>query len=275
MATMKNDVRDLLLPHGKVDEGSIKIAMRVSSLMGLVGWTAIYFAKGPLSLDTGRFFTGWGIGIFSYVVPVYISEISPTSIRGGLTTLNQLLIVLGISFTMLLGIVVSWRGLALHGLRPCAIMLLGLFFIPESPRWLAKVGKFNDLEKSLRRIRGRDADISVEISQIQESLEHSQHMPQAGILDLFQRIYLHSVIVAVGLMAFQQFSGINGIGFYASQIFLEAGNSSPKLGVALYAFIQIPINGMTTGLIDRTGRKPLILGVPSLAFSQGRASTLR
>ncbi|XP_074268833.1 sugar transporter ERD6-like 16 [Silene latifolia] len=70
--------------------------------------------KGPISLDAGRFLTGWGIGIFSYVVPVYVSEIAPTSIRGGLTTLNQLMIVLGISFTMLLGIAISWRGLALH-----------------------------------------------------------------------------------------------------------------------------------------------------------------
>ncbi|XP_074268829.1 sugar transporter ERD6-like 16 [Silene latifolia] len=236
-----------------------KRAMGLSSIICLIGWLAIFFSKGPISLDAGRFLTGWGIGIFSYVVPVYVSEIAPTSIRGGLTTLNQLMIVLGISFTMLLGIAISWRGLALHGMLPCIIMLLGLLIIPESPRWLAKVGDREECEKSLSKLRGKDAHISYEIAQIQESLDIVQHLPKAGIMDLFQKRYIRSVIISVGLMAFQQCGGVNGIGFYASEIFLAAGNSSAKVGVALYAFIQIPINIMTSFLIDKTGRRPLIL----------------
>ncbi|XP_010684724.1 sugar transporter ERD6-like 16 isoform X2 [Beta vulgaris subsp. vulgaris] len=236
-----------------------KRAMRISCLITLIGWSAIYFSKGSTSLDVGRLLTGLGIGVFSYVVPVYISEIAPTSIRGGLIALNQLMIVLGISCTMLLGIVATWRQLALHGILPCVVMLFGLLIIPESPRWLAKVGKKDACEKSLRRLRGEDADISHEVAEVQESLEIVEHLPKVGILDLFQRRYIPSLTVTVGLMAFQQCGGVNGIGFYTSEIFLAAGNSSAKLGLALYAFIQIPINIMTSILIDKTGRKPLIL----------------
>lgn len=160
--------------------------------------------QSALLLDVGRFFTGYGIGVFSYVVinplnhffflslskrynfnftffffgklywylwnnvyensqvPVYIAEISPKNLRGALTTLNQLMIVIGSSVSFLVGSLISWKILALtgksskkkfplekwlnnihmfsffilKGLAPCIVLLFGLCFIPESPRWL-------------------------------------------------------------------------------------------------------------------------------------------
>ncbi|XP_052113470.1 sugar transporter ERD6-like 16 isoform X1 [Arachis duranensis] len=90
----------------------------------------------PYSLDFGRFFTGYGIGVISYVVPIYIVEIAPKNLRGGLATTNQLMIVIGASVSFLIGSVITWRQLALAGLVPCICLLIGLWFIPESPRWL-------------------------------------------------------------------------------------------------------------------------------------------
>ncbi|KAF8401593.1 hypothetical protein HHK36_012538 [Tetracentron sinense] len=166
-----------------------KWAMRMSAGFCVAGWLAIYFAEGALSLDLGRLSTGYGMGVFSYVVPVFIAEIAPKNLRGGLTTVNQLMICCGVSVAFVIGTVLTWRVLA----------LTGLFFIPESPRWLAKTGRQKDFEAALRRLRGKDADISHEAAEIQ---------------------------IGVGLMFFQQFGGINGICFYVSQIFVSAGKDT-------------------------------------------------
>ncbi|KAG5559995.1 hypothetical protein RHGRI_003320 [Rhododendron griersonianum] len=92
-------------------------------------------------------------------VPVFVAEIAPTNLRGGLTTLNQLMIVTGVSTAYLLGTLITWRLLALTGIVPCVVILFGLFFIPESPRWLAKTGKHKEFEAALRKLRGEDADV--------------------------------------------------------------------------------------------------------------------
>ncbi|XP_058751340.1 sugar transporter ERD6-like 7 [Vicia villosa] len=74
--------------------------------------------------------------VFSFVVPIFVAEISPKELRGALTILNQFMIVLGASVSFVIGTVLSWRALSLIGLILAAVLLLGLFFIPESPRWL-------------------------------------------------------------------------------------------------------------------------------------------
>lgn len=98
---------------------------------------------------------------------MFIAEIAPKNLRGGLTTVNQLLICTGASVVFIIGTVVSWRMLTLVGLIPCVALLLGLVFVPESPRWLAKVGREKEFESALRRLRGEDADISEEAAEIQ------------------------------------------------------------------------------------------------------------
>ncbi|KAK4782131.1 hypothetical protein SAY86_016233 [Trapa natans] len=113
-----------------------KGAMRFSAGFCIAGWLAVYFSKGAVSLDIGRFSTGYGIGVFSYVVPIFIAEITPKNLQGGLTTLNQLMIICGVSVAFLVGTVINWRNLALTGIIPCIALIMGSFFIPESQRWL-------------------------------------------------------------------------------------------------------------------------------------------
>ncbi|XP_052188066.1 sugar transporter ERD6-like 7 isoform X2 [Diospyros lotus] len=235
-----------------------KGGMRVSSGFCVAGWLAIYFAEGALVLDIGRLATGYGMGAFSYVVPVFVAEIAPKNLRGALTALNQVMIVAGVSVAYIIGTVLTWRALALTGLVPCAILLFGLFFIPESPRWLAKVGHQKDFEVALQKLRGKDADISEEAAEIQDYIETLQRLPKAKFLELFQRRYLRSVIIGVGLMVCQQLGGINGICFYVASIFESAGFSS-SLGTILYACLQLPVTAIGATLVDRVGRKPLIL----------------
>lgn len=235
-----------------------KGAMRMSSGFCVAGWLAIFFAQGALALDIGRLATGYGMGVFSYVVPVFIAEIAPKDLRGALTTINQLMICCGVSVSFIIGTMMTWRTLALTGLIPCAILLFGLFIIPESPRWLAKIGHQKEFELALRKLRGKDADISEEAAEIKDYIETLEKLPKVNLFDLFQRRYSSSLIVGVGLMVFQQFGGINGICFYTGSIFESSGFPS-DIGTIIYAIIQVPITALGAALIDRTGRKPLLL----------------
>lgn len=235
-----------------------KGAMRLASAFCAAGWLAIYFAQGDLALDVGRLATGYGMGVFSYVVPIFIAELAPKDLRGALTTLNQLMICTGGSTSFIIGTVITWRTLALIDIIPCGLVLLGLPLIPESPRWLANRKRLHEFQMALRRLRGSKADITAEAAEIQDYIETLHQLPKAKVLDLFQRRYLHAVIIGLGLMAVQQFGGINGVCFYTSSIFESAG-FNPDVGTISYAVLQVIITALGATLIDRVGRKPLVM----------------
>ncbi|KDO44991.1 hypothetical protein CISIN_1g011956mg [Citrus sinensis] len=232
--------------------------MGFSDIVCIIGWVIIVFSKAAWWLDLGRLLVGYGMGLLSYVVPVYIAEITPKNLRGGFTTVHQLMICIGVSMTYLIGAFLNWRILALIGTIPCLVQLIGLCFIPESPRWLAKTGKGIESEAALQRLRGADADISEEAAEIREYTETLERLSEGGILELFQRKYAHSLIVGVGLMVLQQFGGVNGIAFYASSIFISAGFSG-SIGMIAMVVIQIPMTLLGVLLMDKSGRRPLLL----------------
>ncbi|CAL9088092.1 sugar transporter ERD6-like 5 [Musa acuminata AAA Group] len=236
-----------------------RCAMAVSDILCIIGWVSIFLTKDIMWLDLGRLSVGCGIGLLSYVVPVYIAEITPKNLRGGFAAVNQLMICCGGSLAYLLGTVLTWRILAIIGTFPCFLQLLGLIFIPESPRWLAMVGKDHEFEAGLKRLRGEHSDVSQEAEEIMEFTVSLQKLPQSGMLDLFQKKYLHAVIVGVGLMVLQQFGGVNAICFYASEIFVSAGFSSGDTGMIAMAAVQIPMTTLGVLLMDRSGRRPLLM----------------
>ncbi|KAK3041422.1 hypothetical protein RJ639_000399, partial [Escallonia herrerae] len=153
----------------------------------------------------------------------------------------QLMICTGVSVAFIIGTMLTWRTLALT----------------ESPRWLAKTGCKKEFEFALRRLRGQDTDTSEEAAEIQDYTEALQQLPKAKLLDLFQRRYLRSVIIGVKLMVFQQFGGINGICFYVSSIFESVGREIHDLSHQKKK--QVVITALGALLIDRAGRKPLLL----------------
>ncbi|OWM85396.1 hypothetical protein CDL15_Pgr019020 [Punica granatum] len=211
-------------------------AMWVAETLCITGWLAIIFAKNALCLDLGRLLGGCGIGLLSYV----------------------LMIGIGKAIMYLIGSLVGWRVLAAIGTIPSLIQVIGLFFIPESPRWLAKVGREKEFKASLQRLRGKNADISQEASDIMEYTEKLHSMSEGGIMELFQRKYAHALVVGIGLMIFQQLGGLNGFVFYTSAIF-EAAGFSASIGNIIAAVVQIV--GTTSGvvLVDKLGRRALLL----------------
>jgi SP family facilitated glucose transporter-like MFS transporter 8 len=118
------------------DSFGCKMTLWITEVFCISGWLAIALAKNIIWLDLGRFFVGIGVGLLSYVVPVYIAEITPKTVRGTFTFSNQLLQNCGVATAYYLGNFMSWRIIALIGILPCLIQLVGLFFVPESPRWL-------------------------------------------------------------------------------------------------------------------------------------------
>ncbi|KAH9754753.1 Sugar transporter ERD6-like 5 [Citrus sinensis] len=216
---------------------SIAAVMWLSELICTLGWLAIAFAKDALWLDSGRLLIGFGAGIISYVIPIYVAAISPKDFRGVFTAFHQLMNTFGCSLAYFFGNVIPWRVLALIGVIPCVLQLIGLFFIPESPRWLVKIGKEKEFETTLQNLRGKGADISQEAAEIRDHIEISQKHSVARLLNLFQRRYANSLIIGVGLMLLQQFGGASAMAYYTSSIFEKAG-ASGSIGSRGIAIIQ-------------------------------------
>ncbi|KAG6646524.1 hypothetical protein CIPAW_07G013500 [Carya illinoinensis] len=184
---------------------------------------------GAWLLDLGRLSLGIGFGLTCYVGPAYLAEIIPKDIRGLLMSISQSMTGYGASLTFVIGSFVTWRSLAIIGCIPSLLLLLALFFIPESPRWLDYI----------------------ENQRLQQNSDDN-------VLNLFRRKYLHIVIVGVGLMVVQASGGLYGFMFYMSEIFDSAGISS-TLGFILVAVLQIPLIVLSAALIDKFGRRTLLM----------------
>ncbi|KAF8024235.1 hypothetical protein BT93_F1439 [Corymbia citriodora subsp. variegata] len=236
-----------------------KGSLMIASIPNIIGWLAISFAKDSSFLYMGRLLEGFGVGIISYTVPVYIAEIAPQNMRGSLGSVNQLSVTIGILLAYLLGLFVEWRILAVLGILPCTILIPGLFFIPESPRWLAKMGMTEEFEASLQVLRGFDTDISLEVNEIKRAVASSSRRTTIRFSELKQRRYWFPLMVGIGLLILQQLSGINGVLFYSSNIFADAGVTSSNVATVGVGVVQVIATGVTTWLVDRAGRRLLLI----------------
>ncbi|KAH8517475.1 hypothetical protein H0E87_005419 [Populus deltoides] len=236
-----------------------KGSLMIAAIPNIIGWLAISFAKDSSFLYMGRLLEGFGVGIISYTVPVYIAEIAPQNLRGALGSVNQLSVTIGIMLAYLLGLFVEWRILAVLGILPCTILIPGLFFIPESPRWLAKMGMTEDFESSLQVLRGFDTDISVEVHEIKRAVASTSRRTTIRFAELKRKRYWFPLMVGIGLLVLQQLSGINGVLFYSSNIFAAAGIKSSNVATVGVGAIQVIATGVTTWLVDRTGRRLLLI----------------
>ncbi|XP_059459411.1 sugar transporter ERD6-like 4 isoform X2 [Corylus avellana] len=214
-----------------------KGSLVVAGIPNIIGWLAISFASDTTFLYMGRLLEGFGVGIISYTLSVTI----------------------GVLFAYLLGMFVSWRVLAIIGILPCAVLIPGLLFIPESPRWLAKMERTEDFESSLQVLRGFGTDISIEANEIKTSVALASKKSTITFSDLRRKRYWFPLTIGIGLLILRQFTGINGVLFYSSNIFESAGVSSSNLATFILGVIQVIATGVSTWLADRAGRRLLLI----------------
>ncbi|KAL2942221.1 Sugar transporter ERD6-like 5 [Bienertia sinuspersici] len=231
--------------------------MALSSLIGFGGWLSIAYSQGTMSLDIGRLALGIASGLHYYVIPVYIAEISPKNLRGGLVLLHQLILCCGIATAFTVGNLTSWHTLAFIGTIPCMIQLLGLFFIPESPRWLVTHSSEEVYEAALKRFRGENTDITQEAATIKECAEATENISE-NFFSMFKKKYAHALIVCLGLRVLAAFGGSDGILYYAAATF-ESARVSRSIGTITMALIQLPTTALGVYLMDKCGRRPLLL----------------
>ncbi|XP_078168232.1 sugar transporter ERD6-like 4 isoform X2 [Carex rostrata] len=236
-----------------------KGSLMIASIPNIIGWLAISFAKDSSFLFMGRLLEGFGVGVISYTVPVYIAEISPQNMRGALGSVNQLSVTIGILLVYVLGMFVPWRVLAVIGILPCTILIPGLFFIPESPRWLAKMGMLEDAELSLQVLRGFETDITAEMNEIKATVQSRSKRTTIRFAELKLKRYSVPLSLGIGLLVLQQLSGINAVLFYASSIFTTAGLTDSDLATSGLGAIQVVATGVTTWLLDKAGRRILLI----------------
>lgn len=227
-------------------------------LFFIMGWLAIAFAKDVRWLDFGRLSIGFSYGVQNFVSIMYVAEITPASSRGGFTMAAQLMVCGGITLMFFIGNIIPWRILALVGTVPCLVNLVGAPFIPESPRWLAKVGREKELLAALQWFRGKDADVSDEAAQIMASTRSPKQQQGFGFTQLLDKRYARPLIVGIGLCTLLPLAGGTGILYYASSIF-EAAGCSASVGTIAMALIQIPFTVLGVLVMDKFGRRPLLM----------------
>lgn len=221
-----------------------------------------------------RFVLGLAIGAAAVAAPLYIAECAPHGIRGALVSTYQLAITVGILMSYLTGLLLggdgTWRVMFGLGIVPGALFLIGLVFLPESPRWLVLKGFPEKARAGLVRLRGPAWDVDDELAGMVRAAKEELGR-RVGYRALLEPAIRPALIVGMGLFFLQQLSGINAVIYYAPEIFSHAGFDSVR--TQMLATVGVgAVNVLTTivamFLIDRIGRRPLlVIGFFGTAFT--------
>ncbi len=239
----------------------------INAVIFALGAVGCAFSTDFVMLISMRLIVGFAIGITSFVVPMYIAEISPSAKRGSLVTLNQLMITIGllVSYVTDYGLsndndVESWRWMFLVGFYPSIILLVGMFFLPETPRWLMSKNRWDEGKKVLIAVED-PALIEQTLTDLKEEIEFSsKNSIKAG--EILKPWLRPALIITIGIFFFQQFSGVNTIIYYSPIIFEMTGivsNTQSILPSILIGSVNVLACFVSVILLDRLGRRKLYL----------------
>src|SRR6202051_1989941 len=253
--------------------GRRRVLLVTAAIFG-IGALASSGAPSPAILIASRVVLGSAIGLASTNVPVYLSEVAPPQARGRVVSLFQLAVTIGIVVAYLTDYafagIEGWRWMLGLAVVPALIFGTGMFFLPETPRWLIQRGHHEVAHRVLMRIRDV-ADVNIEIEEIKASLAQQ---PESGRwTDLLRRQVRPALVVGLGLAVFQQITGINTVIYYAPKILQAAGFNSASGAILATAGVGVVNVGMTIiamFLVDRAGRRPLLLvGIAGMIVTLG------
>lgn len=262
---------------GKVTDrlGRRKVIL-ASAVIFAIGAVWSGMAADVWNLMLARLFLGVAIGVSSFAVPLYIAEISPAKVRGMLVSMFQLMITIGVLVSYLSDLffadeadMTCWRPMFYVGVIPAIILLVGMAFMPETPRWLMSKNREEESRRILTRMEGA-AQAEESLRQMREEISKSRD-EQSSWKELLQPWLRTPLIICVGIMFFQQFIGINTVIYYSPKIFLMAGFDGTvaaiwaSVGVGL---VNVIFTVVSVYFVDRLGRRRLYFtGISGLVVS--------
>eukprot|EP00095_Tigriopus_kingsejongensis_P005478 maker-scaffold491_size156641-snap-gene-0.27 protein:Tk05478 transcript:maker-scaffold491_size156641-snap-gene-0.27-mRNA-1 annotation:"glucose transporter isoform x" len=248
-----------------------KGGLLINNVLGIGGALAMGMAKYAESYElliVGRFVIGMNCGLNTSLVPMYISEISPITLRGGLGTINQLAVTVGLLISQILGIESllgtnnGWPFLLGIAIFPSLLQMVLLPFCPESPRYLLITKqRENQAREALKKLRNStDIDDDIEEMRTEELAQRAE--AKINICELLRSPSLRlPLLIAVVMQLSQQLSGINAVFYYSTNLFITTGlsESSAKLATIGIGGVMVLMTLISIPLMDRSGRRTLHL----------------
>jgi len=216
-----------------------------------------------------RFILGLAVGGASATVPVYLAEVSPVETRGSMVTRNEVMIVSGQFAAFVINAIIFniwgehdgvWRWMLLVAVLPAFALFFGMLKMPESPRWLTSQDRNEEALGVLKQIRS-DERAEAEMDEVHRLAEEEKQAQTGGWADLAVPWIRRLVIIGIGLGVFQQFTGINSIMYYGSQLLEDAGFSAKAAIIANTANGLFSVLGITVGLLlmNKVNRRTMLL----------------
>jgi sugar porter (SP) family MFS transporter len=242
----------------------------ISGTVYVIGAFACAFSQSYWQILASRFWLGLAVGTASFVAPMYIAELVPPRIRGGVVSFNQLMITTGILVAYIIdwgfaGFSNNWRWMFGVAAVPGAVLAIGMYFMPFSPRWLVDQGREDDARKVLEKYRRREDDVEEEIAEIKDVTEK-----EFSLRELLGKGVRRMLVVGVALAIFQQIVGINTVIYYAPTILKFAGQNNTG-ALTLSVFIgctNVFFTIVAILLLDKLGRRFfLIAGTSTLTVA--------
>jgi sugar porter (SP) family MFS transporter len=240
-----------------------KRSIMVAAVVVIVGTLLATFSPTLAMLTVSRLIIGLGVGLSSATVPTYLSELAPSRLRGAMSALNQIFIVLGILIAFLtsyfLNDSANWRAMLAGALVPAVILLVGLGRMPETPRWLLKLGHDAQARAVLVSSHGTE-DVDAEMASIREVVRLDTEQ-QSRWRDLVTPWIRPMLVVALLLAIGQQFSGVNAVNAYFPTMLVTLGfaTSAALLSGVVLGVTKFLFTAWVVFVVDRWGRKPLLL----------------
>jgi len=265
-----------------------KKVLTYAALLYFVSAIGSAFAPSFLVLVIARMIGGLGVGASLIIAPMYIAEIAPPEMRGRMVSFNQLNIVVGISVAFFTNYMIlqlgesdaawaqslkfdeyNWRWMLGLEALPAILYFFALFIVPQSPRWLAMKGKYEEALKIMRRAAGEEEAVKI-IESVKNSMKSDTHEEKLPLRELFKPALRLVLTIGLVIGILQQITGINSVFFYAPMIFEQSGigTDASFVQAILVGLVNLVFTLIAIALIDRLGRKPLlVVGVSGIVVT--------
>lgn len=234
-----------------------------SAALVIIGTAVITLSPDIYFFFAGRFIIGTGIGIASFISPMYISEVAPKSIRGAMVSLTQLMVTVGILVAYVVSLYFSpsgnWKAMFLAAVIPAAALLIGMIILPSSPRWLVFEGK---VDSAMRVAEEFSYDKEKADDAIRQMEKENEEQKNTKISELWSPAVRYVAIIGITLAILQQATGINTVIYFAPTIFEFAGYGNATASIAAsvgVGIVNVVLTVISIFLVDRVGRRPLLL----------------